>query len=423
MRATVYRTRRSLAFLVLVLLALGVAVSPRRSSSDSTSSLVPRDVHDRVARDGHARVIIELRIPAGRHVAEGLLSPAAVSAQRSDIAAARAHVLIRLTGRAHRVLHQYETIPLLAMDVGPDAVLELEASAFWVTRVIADGVNVPALPESVPLIGADRAWNSGFDGTGKVVAIIDTGVQSDHPFLAGKVVEEACYSSTVSGTSTTMCPNGAEQQTGPGSAVPCSLGGCWHGTHVAGIAAGNGAGAGVTFSGVAKGAQIMAVQVFSQFTDTADCGSSPPCVLAWDSDIIAGLERVYALSSIRSLASVNLSLGGEAFTASCDSDPRKPIIDNLRSVGIATVIAAGNGSATNAISAPGCISSAISVGATTKSDVVASYSNVASFMSLFAPGSSIYSSVTGGGFLAANGTSMATPHVTGAWAIIKQAAP
>src|SRR2546425_12543627 len=99
------------------------------------------------------------------------------------------------------------------------------------------------------------------------------------------------------------------------------------------------------------------------------------------------------------------------------TQPHKTIIDNLRSAGIATVIAAGNAGATNAISVPGCISSAISVGATTKTDDVASYSNVSSFMSLFAPGSSIYSSLTGGGFGYLSGTSMATPHVTGAWAV------
>ena len=101
----------------------------------------------------------------------------------------------------------------------------------------------------------------------------------------------------------------------------------------------------------------------------------------------------------------------------------KPIIDNLRSVGIATAVAAGNNGFTNALNSPGCISSAISVGATSKSDVVASFSNTASFMSVFAPGVSIVSSVTGGGFGSASGTSMAAAHVAGAWAVLRQAAP
>src|SRR4029078_10523763 len=106
-------------------------------------------------------------------------------------------------------------------------------------------------------------------GTGTVVAILDTGVDASHPFLAGKVIDEACFSSTIAGLSQSVCPNGTGQQCGTGAAAPCSLDSCLHGTHVAGIATGNGASAGQPFSGVAKGARIVAVQVFSIVTDPA----------------------------------------------------------------------------------------------------------------------------------------------------------
>src|SRR5262249_56386405 len=87
----------------------------------------------------------------------------------------------------------------------------------------------------------------------------------------------------------------------------------------------------------------MAVQVFSKFTAVADCGLfNTPCVGAYTSDLIAGLERVYAVHGTRNIASVNLSLVGGSFTAPCDGEPEKEIIDTLRSVGIATVVAPGN---------------------------------------------------------------------------------
>jgi subtilisin family serine protease len=149
------------------------------------------------------------------------------------------------------------------------------------------------------------------------------------------------------------------------------------------------------------------------------------------SDVVKGLERVQALAASHKIAAVNMSLGGGKFLSHCDSTQpsAKAAIDNLRSLGIATIIASGNEGFTDSISSPGCISSAVSVGSTgdgsqgTFRDVVSDFSNSASFLSLLAPGAAINSSVPGGGFDNFGGTSMATPHVAGAWAVLKSKAP
>ena len=149
-------------------------------------------------------------------------------------------------------------------------------------------------------------------------------------------------------------------------------------------------------------------------------------VVAYDSDIIAGLEYVLDLSDSYDIAAVNMSLGGGVMTttAACDNSDAaiKAVIDDLRAVGIATVIAAGNNGSSNGISAPGCISTAVSVGSTTDADVISSFSNESPALTLHAPGSSITSSVPGTGTATWNGTSMATPHVVGAMALLKQKA-
>jgi len=374
--------------------------------------------------EGRVRVIVGLRTA---FETEGTLSSAAeVQTQRLGIAEAQNTLLDRMTAYNAASVKQFSSIPFLALEVDAAGLQHLRASSDVVT-VQEDIAVPPSLAESVPLIGAPAAWASGFTGAGQTVAILDTGVDKSHPFLSGKVVSEACYSTT-DANSVSVCPGGVAQSTAPGSAINCALVGCDHGTHVAGIAAGKSA----SFSGVAKDAQIIAIQVFSQINSPNICGKDPvPCLRSYLSDQILGLQRVQALSASRTIAAVNLSLSGDPVMINCDATAlaMKVAIDNLRSVGIATIAASGNEGSTSGISLPACISTAISVGATgdgslgALQDVVSSFSNSASSLTLLAPGQWIRSSVPGGGFANKQGTSMAAPHVTGAWAVLKSKSP
>ena len=352
-----------------------------------------------------------------------MLPPQAVEAQRRAVEGAASRVVSALNAGNHRVARRYRTSPHLALEVSLAGLAALEASAD-VVRVMDDALLTPVLADSIGMIQADQAWGAGFDGTGTVLAVLDTGVDASHPFFAGKILQEACFSTTSAGLSQSFCPNGQDEQLGLGAAAPCGLGDCFHGTHVAGIMAGSGASAGQPFSGVARGAKIMPVQVFSQIIDPASCSTGvAPCAAAFTSDVLAALEYVSSRVANYNVVAVNMSLGGGLFETACDDQPFKPLIDNLRAANVASVVSSGNSGSRWSMSTPACVSTAVSVGSVTKSNQVSSFSNVSPSLSLHAPGDGITSSVLGGGFGVASGTSMAAPHVAGAWAILRQAKP
>lgn len=377
-----------------------------------------------VQANGSARVIVGMRMPFQPESELDDLQE--MQQQRAAIAQTRAALLKRLAAYNIQNITPFTYIPYIAMVVDETALVALRADPA-ISSISEDSAATLQLASSGPLIGAPQAWDAGFSGSDWTIAVLDSGVDSSHPFLSNKVLEEACYSTNDALRQlTSLCPNGLQQQIGPGAAVNCDLATCGHGTHVAGIAAGRG----TSFSGIARDSTIIAIQVFSRVDDTQECarrGEAAPCIAAYDADVIRAMERVYELRSSYNIAAVNLSLGVNSYRSPAECDTDKPayksMIDTLRAAGIATIAASGNQSTTDALPAPACISSAISVGATDLEDQVISFSNSASFLDLLAPGLQVNSSLPGGIFDTLSGTSMATPHVSGAWAVLKSETP
>ncbi|MGW4410759.1 S8 family peptidase [Nonomuraea sp. NPDC004702] len=332
---------------------------------------------------------------------------------------------------AGQVLQTLSRLPMVTLRTDRAGLQRLAARP-GVLSVSEDRPVPPALGQSVPLIGGDRTRAAGLTGAGTAVAVLDTGVATGHPFLGGRVVAEACFSpADPDYSATSLCPDGTPEQDGPGSADAerggCSdeLLDCSHGTHVAGIIAGDGEGIdGDGGSGVAPGADLVAIQVFSRFDSDVHCRSlGTPCLLSFVSAQVAALEKVQALKATLPIVAVNMSLGGGEYTAPCEIDERKALIDALLAAGVATVVAAGNDASPNGVAAPACVSSAVAVGSTTDADVLSSFSNRGPLLDLLAPGSDIVSSVPGDRWASMSGTSMAAPHVAGALAVLSQAFP
>ncbi|MEO3870421.1 S8 family serine peptidase [Nonomuraea sp. B12E4] len=368
-------------------------------SPSPTPSTPEEKVEDGLGVDGGSeRAIVELTDPA-QH------APVATQAAAKDV-----DVVLQPTGQSFMVVEgTAEELARLAEDPR-------------VSSIHRDRTYTPAdLGPNLTQIGADQAHAKGVTGTGQAVAILDTGIDVDHPAFGGRVVAQACFSAVEPGVES-LCPSGKPEEIGPGAAdattPKCLAGGvnlCDHGTHVAGIAAGSG--------GVAPDAKIVAVQVFSRLDDEDICGE-PSCLLAYESSLRQAMDYVAGLSE--PVAAVNLSLGGALTETDCDTGEEgeifKPKIDALLAKGIATVVAAGN-EYFEGTSYPACISTAVAVGANDGGDAIADFSNRGSLVDLFAPGVDIESAVPDNATAVYSGTSMATPHVTGALALMKQASP
>ncbi len=298
--------------------------------------------------------------------------------------------------RGVREGYRYRLRPFVQMEATPEAIRRLQQDE-EVVRVYEDKPVHALLDASVPHIGVPRLWQGGYTGANVRIAIIDTGVDPDHPDLVGRI-----------GKMTDFTGEGPTDGNG-------------HGTHCAGVAAGSGAASGGRYRGVAPGATIYSAKVLR--SDGRGMMS----------DVMAGVEWAAA----QNVQVFSLSLGSEG---PCDgTDALSEMCDAAVESGVIACVAAGNeGPGNYTVGSPGCARDVITVGACDESDRLASFSSCGPTSDgrvkpdILLPGVEIVSARAQGTYMgqivdahytSASGTSMATPHAAGLCALLLQAKP
>jgi subtilisin family serine protease len=399
-------------------------------------------------KHGYATVAIDLQRFAGYSPHQKKLPEAAWKAQDAAIKRAFAQILERLPHSSPAEAKYIEGIATVFVRLPLSAIERLYSNPDPRIRSVhaSQARGGIALAQSTQMINVPQGWNIGLRGAGQIIAVLDSGVDRNHPFLSrangtSKVINEACVSAAPGHpTHSNICgiaPNSNGDAVGFGAATPCSHYGateCQHGTHVAGIAVGRQNSGAQGASGVAPEADLLPVTVMSKRRSDG--------ALNWfdgDVSLALGLLSQTGLSNL----TVNMSIQTySAFTLSCDGAyigfSYSDSVARLTSLTVPVVAATGNQGYRDRISFPACLNSVIKVGSTDDSAGIGQpswFSNIANpalfgGYFLMAPGDPITSSTSfvSGSLIAypygdMSGTSMAAPHVAGFFAMVKAAVP
>ncbi|MEA3335206.1 MAG: S8 family peptidase [Chloroflexota bacterium] len=294
--------------------------------------------------------------------------------------------------------YQYSLLPAQRASGTPEKIAALAESPHIAT-IWPDLPVHTMLDVSVPLIRTPELWNLGVDGSGVRVAVVDTGIDPDHPDLQGRIAAVKDF---------TKADGDARDGNG-------------HGTHVAGTIAGSGEASDGTYKGVAPQAELLVAKVLR------DNGSG------MTSDVMAGVEwAVFEDAQV-----INLSLGS---SINCDgSDALSTLCDEAVAQGVVVCAAAGNaGPFPGTVGSPGCARRVITIGATDDDDQITGFSSRGPTRDgrikpdICFPGNAIVAARAEGTsmgepvnayYTTGSGTSMATPHAAGAAALLLQAFP
>jgi len=393
------------------LLAAGIGLLASNPGQAGRARLGP-GVREALDVGGRVRVVVAFREPTA--------PVSQLGARTEEIQETRTAVLRGLATDEFEATHRWATIPGMAGWLTARGLEKLLADPD-VDQVDLDPSATSHMAEAVPMVHADEVQAMGVTGRGVTVAVLDTGIDTDHPDFAGRIVDQACFCVSAAGN---CCPGGRAEATGPGSAEDDN----GHGTNVAGVVAGGGR---VAPRGFAPEATIVAIKVL----DAGGGGSS--------SSILSALD--YVLKNRPEVRIVNLSLGlANLFPGTCDgaasfTSSFASAIGALRARGTLTFASSGNQGNTSQIAVPGCIGAAVAVGAvydgdvgtvslgctdaTTAQDRITCFSNSSSAVDLLAPGAASTASGVNGGATTFVGTSQACPAAAGAAALLFSANP